>query len=244
MKFNHDIVSIDIATTGVKRSIDRIIRFTAVKFNITEDNELRSSDSLDLLIKPSGNYEIVLQAYLVHGITPKMLDDKPHFKDVAQQILDFCDGCDILTYDGTTFDIPFIEDEFSRCGMTFDFYDRKCYDIYREEERRNSNSLEKMYERYTSKNFDELNRKKFKNTCANALIFKEQYTILPYKEENIVCTDGIIEEQLFNGKNEFCFTQGKYRGLPIKYVKKIDEGYVNWILNCSTFSDKVKEILA
>ena len=95
------IVVFDLETTGLDRTKDSIIQFAAIKMD-RETNKL--IDSLNLYIQPEGTYNISLQAYFKHGITAKFLSDKPYFRDVYKQILDFIEDCDLLTYNGCNFD--------------------------------------------------------------------------------------------------------------------------------------------
>ena len=95
----------DIETTGLDKIKDQIIQFAAIKVDTQKHKIL---DSKNIFIQPVGNYSISIQAFFKHGITPDFLKDKPHFKDVAQEIFDFFNGCDILTYNGCSFDNSFL----------------------------------------------------------------------------------------------------------------------------------------
>ena len=135
----------DIETTGLNKQTDHIIQFAAIKVDRQTGNII---DSINLYIKPSGPYTITIQAYLKHRIKPEFLEDKPTFVEVADQIRDFFEGCDILTYNGNSFDLPFIKSEYQRIGQDIDFLHFNKYDAFLEEKKRNSNMLEPTFERY------------------------------------------------------------------------------------------------
>ena len=126
------LVIFDLETTGLDRTKDQIIQFAAIKID-TKTNQI--VDQKNIYIQPEGNYQITIQAYMKHGIKADFLKDKPHFIDVAQEIYDFFEGCDILTYNGNTFDIPFLITEFEKVGITFNILDKNCYDAFLEEYR-------------------------------------------------------------------------------------------------------------
>lgn len=88
------LVIFDLETTGLDRTKDQIIQFAAIKID-TKTNQI--VDQKNIYIQPEGNYQITIQAYMKHGIKADFLKDKPHFIDVAQEIYDFFEGCDILT---------------------------------------------------------------------------------------------------------------------------------------------------
>ena len=119
------IVVFDLETTGLDKTKDSIIQFAAIKMD-RETNKL--IDSLNLYIQPEGSYNISIQAYFKHGITAKFLADKPYFRDVYKQILDFMEDSDILTYNGCNFDIPFLKSELFKVGIDKEFLGINCAD--------------------------------------------------------------------------------------------------------------------
>ena len=147
------LVIFDLETTGLSRVKDYIIQFAGIKVN-RETNDV--IDSLNLYIQPDGPYQISIQAYFKHKIKPDFLKDKPKFSEVAQQIVDFIGDCDLLTYNGNHFDIPFLNHKLLLSGYNVDFINtRNCYDSFIEEKRRNGNTLEETYHRYTKKTMEE-----------------------------------------------------------------------------------------
>ena len=54
-------------------------------------------------------------AMAVHGITPEMLADKPRFAEVADQVLGFVDGAEVIIHNAP-FDLAFLDAELARLG--------------------------------------------------------------------------------------------------------------------------------
>lgn len=100
---SHRLVIFDLETTGLDKDKDQIIQFSGVKIE-----DFKVIDTLDMKICPDGNFSISIQAYLKHGIHPNDLLDKPHLSEVADKIISFIGDNDVLTYNGTGFDIPFL----------------------------------------------------------------------------------------------------------------------------------------
>lgn len=238
------LVVFDLETTGLDRTKDQIIQFAAIKMN-RETNQL--VDSLNLYIQPTGSYQISLQAYFKHGITAKFLSDKPFFKDVAQQILEFMDGCDLLSYNGLNFDIPFLKSELFKVGIDKTFLDINCYDAFLEEKRRNGNQLGETYARYKGKTMEEAGLKAhdaLSDVKATYSIFYAQQAKQEYGPEERLTEDNIIALKEFQGNIVPCFTLGKYKDISVEFIKGIDKQYLAWcISDKSNFLDSTKEYI-
>jgi DNA polymerase-3 subunit epsilon len=223
-----NLVIFDLETTGVDKSKDQIIQFAAIKVN-PENHQV--IDSKNLFIQPIGNYQISLQAYFKHGIKPDDLKDKPHFKDVANEIVEFIKDCDIVTYNGNGFDIPFLLVELNRVGVEFSFMNTKCYDTYVEERKRNGMHLGEVYQRYKGKSMEEAGLQAhdaLSDVKATLSIFAAQQKHQQYNPEKMYGEDNVIIDMIFNNEIKPCFNIGKYRGISVETVALIDQKYIQW----------------
>ena len=234
----------DIETTGLNKETDYIIQFAAIKVDRQTGNIF---DSINLYIKPTGSYNITIQAYLKHHIKPQDLEDKPTFAEVADDIRDFFEGCDILTYNGNNFDLPFIKNEFRRIGQDIDFMQYNCYDAFLEEKRRNGNNLESTFKRYTGKTMAEdglTAHDALSDVKATYRIFLEQQKVQEYGPEKRITEDNVIIMGNFNGKEQPVFNVGKYKELPISYVSTVDQNYLLWcVSDKASFIDSTKNYI-
>ncbi|UZD67553.1 DNA polymerase III subunit epsilon [Marinobacter sp. AN1] len=57
--------------------------------------------------------EVEEEAISVHGITNEFLEDKPRFREIAREFLDFIDGAELVIHNAA-FDVGFIDAEFAR----------------------------------------------------------------------------------------------------------------------------------
>lgn len=101
----------DTETTGMDPlKGDRVIEFGALELI----GHMPTGKHLHLYINPER--DVPADAVAVHGLTAEFLADKPIFAEVVDQILDFV-GDDILIAHNASFDMMFMNAEFSRLGF-------------------------------------------------------------------------------------------------------------------------------
>lgn len=228
----NELIIFDLETTGVNQDKDSIIQIAAVKINPETDEIL---DKLYEYVRPEMSYSISIGAYLKHGISPELLEDKPTLRDLAPRIIEFFGkNIPICTYNGNKFDIPFLQKELMKIGYSIDFMNRDCYDVFCEETRRHGNNLESVYKRYYGKTMEEDNlsaHNALSDVEATYKVFKKQQEDMQYGPEKRYCDDGIIVEMEINGNTYPCFNAGKYRGAPVSYIAKYDKQYLKWAVS-------------
>lgn len=235
----------DLETTGLVKEKDQIIQFAGL---LIDSDTHKIIDSMDQYIQPIGDYNISLGAYFKHKITPDLLKDKPFFKDVAPNIIDFMNKSDnILTYNGNSFDIPFLKVELNKYGYDIDFTKKNCYDAFLEEKRRNGISLDNTYLRYKGKTMEESGltaHNAFSDIKGTYSIFIAQQKNEPYEPQHMYGEDNVIMDMEFCGEIKPCFSIGKYKGISIEYISNIDQNYLQWcVSDKSNFLKSTKEYI-
>lgn len=104
----------DSETTGKLTPDHRIIE---ASFRVCDfDNETELEEFL-LRFNPERNIEA--KAMAVHGITNEELKHEKTFCEQKETILEILKRTDLLVYhNGDDFDLPFLKQEFERCGIT------------------------------------------------------------------------------------------------------------------------------
>ena len=127
MKLNldRDLCFFDLEATGLNVIRDRIVQIAIIKYSKKD----KDTEELSMLINPG--IPISEEAMEVHGITPKMLSNKPTFQQVAQKIYDFIGKSDLAGYNSNRFDVPMLMEEFARVGIEFDTSKRRLIDVQR-----------------------------------------------------------------------------------------------------------------
>lgn len=242
MNFERPIVFFDLETTGTDVNNDRIVQIAMVKLNrelsrdIGVDNQLINPE----IPIPAGSIE-------VHHITDEMVADKPVFKEHANTILEFINGCDIAGYNCLRFDIPLLYNEFQRAGIDWDWKRHKIIDvcsIFMQHEKRDLQSAVRFY---CGKEFGDAHNA-LNDVEATIDVFKaqtERYTDLPQTPEEleIYCNHGkeildLSGKFRYNDEGEIIFTFGQYRNEPAK-----EHGdYLYWMLGKNFPADTVDVI--
>jgi len=103
-------IFLDTETTGLSpESGDRIIEIGCVEML----NRRLSGRNLHFYVNPERrNHE---EAVKVHGLTDEFLADKPLFASIADELIEFVDGAEIIIHNAG-FDVGFLNEELRRLG--------------------------------------------------------------------------------------------------------------------------------
>lgn len=236
---------IDIETTGLDRVKDHIIQLSMIRYKYVPDESFEQIDTYDTYICPDGDFSISIGAYFKHGITAKMLLDKPKLKDIAKDVIEFLDPekTDILTYNGNFFDLPFLTIQFAKLGYELDFTKFDCYDAFVIEQRINSNTLEGTFKRHCGKTMEEFGlnaHNSLSDVEATMMVFAHQMADADkeLKPEPYYGSSNFIKYALFQGTWQPVIIKGKYRDVGLSLVAKIDMNYINWLVGPKSDIDK------
>lgn len=103
--YSSTYVILDVETTGLNPSTDRIIQLSAIKY----DPNGQPIETFDTYLNPER--PIPPAASKVNGITDSMVANAPLAEDIRDKFFDFL-GDDLLVGYNTTFDLKFIESTF------------------------------------------------------------------------------------------------------------------------------------
>jgi len=145
LQLTRAIAVIDLETTGINLSADRIVEVAIYKI-LPEGKKISKRKLL--------NPEIPIPAASsdIHGITAEMVKDAPTFKQVANELKQFIEGCDLAGYNSNRFDIPMLAEEFLRVGIEFDFKGRRLIDVQKIFHMMEQRTLSAAYKFYCNKN--------------------------------------------------------------------------------------------
>lgn len=104
-------VVLDTETTGLEvRQGHRIIEIGCIEVNGRQVTDKHFHE----YVNPER--EVDEGAFQVHGISDEMLADKPKFKQIAKDFLDFIQGSTLIIHNAS-FDIGFLDGELERLGL-------------------------------------------------------------------------------------------------------------------------------
>ena len=147
MKLERPIVYFDIESTGVETETARIVELACIKYNVDGTQEEKT-------ILVNSGILIPIEASDVHGITDEMVKDKPFFKQYAQAIRNWFDGCDLAGFNSDNFDIPLLSAEFERSGLEGINWNPNLLDIMKLYRLLYPNTLSDVYKRLTGKELE------------------------------------------------------------------------------------------
>ena len=145
-------VVLDTETTGLDIANDhRIIEIAGVELV----NRKLTNNSYQIYLNPE---RAVGQSFKIHGLTDDFLSDKPLFKDVYQDFLNFIKDSELLIHNAE-FDIGFLNHELKLADLDIKIEDyvSKITDtlsIAREKHPGQRNSLEVLTDRYQITGYD------------------------------------------------------------------------------------------
>ncbi|HMJ47068.1 MAG TPA: 3'-5' exonuclease, partial [Ferruginibacter sp.] len=147
LQLSRPIAFIDLETTGVNLSTDRIVEIAIVK--ILPDNSRQVKRKL---INPE--ISIPKSSSDIHGITDEMVKDAPTFKQAGNEIKQFLENSDLGGYNSNRFDIPMLMEEFLRAGMEVDLTSRRMVDVQHIFYSMEPRTLSAAYKFYCSKELE------------------------------------------------------------------------------------------
>ena len=230
LQLTRPICFLDLETTGINVSTDKIVEIAIVKI---------SPDGTQVIKRKLINPEMLIPktASDIHGITDEMVKDAPTFKVVANEIKQFIEGSDLAGYNSNRFDIPMLNEEFLRAGVSVDVESRKLLDVQKVFHMMEQRTLTAAYKFYCQKNLEDAH-----SAEADAMATWEvlEAQLLKYPQigntvEAIVKFTG--EDQIVDFARRFViengvevFNFGKHKGKPVNQVLKEEPQYYDWMM--------------
>jgi DNA polymerase-3 subunit epsilon len=245
LELDRPIAFLDVETTGLSVSADRIVEMSILKVDPYGSQEQKTR-------RFNPGRPIASGATEVHGITDQDVADEPEFRQVAAGLRSYLEDCDIAGFGVSRFDLPLLEAEFKRARVEFSREGRRVIDtmvIYHSMEPRD---LSAAYTRYTGK---EIERPHAAGDDARAAaeILDAQLALYPDlpktaaalhrfcnpDQDNWVDPDGRLA--LTDGEVTINF--GQHKGESLKDVAEMEPDYLKWVLD-QDFSSQVRSMVA
>jgi len=232
LKLKRPIAFIDLETTGINVSTDRIVELSVLKINTDGREEWMST-----LINPE--IPVPPKSTAIHGITDEDVAGAPTFREVAKNLAGFLEGCDLAGYNAIKFDIPLLAEEFLRINMDFNFKKHKYVDVQVIFHRKEQRTLSAAYQFYCNKSLENAHSSKA-DTAAAYEILKAQLDRYDDLENEV---DKLAEFSSFNNLVDFAgriiydengteiFNFGKHKGKSGEAGLNEEPSYYSWIIN-------------
>ncbi|TDH28871.1 3'-5' exonuclease [Segetibacter sp. 3557_3] len=230
LQLSRPIAFIDLETTGTNLSIDRIVELAIVRVMPDGSRQIKRKLINPLMPIPQGSTDC-------HGITDEMVKDAPTFRQVANEVKQFIDHCDLAGYNSNRFDIPLLVEEFLRAGMDFSTEGRKLIDVQRIFHMMEQRTLSAAYKFYCQKNLEGAHGAEVDATATFEILEAqlERYPNIGLTIDAICSFCG--EEDIVDFARRFIrvncievFNFGKHKGRPVEDVLKSEPQYYDWMM--------------
>jgi DNA polymerase III subunit epsilon len=232
LNLKRPIAFLDLETTGINVSTDRIVELSVLKISPNGKEEWMTTR-----INPE--MAIPQKSTAIHGIKDDDVAKSPTFKEVARKLAAFLEGCDLAGYNAIKFDIPVLAEEFLRVNIDFSFTKRRYVDVQVIFHKKEQRTLSAAYLFYCKKELEGAHGSKA-DTSATFEILKSQLDRYKDLENDI---EKLADFSSFNSNVDFAgrivldekgveiFNFGKHKGKPVEVVFNEEPAYYSWMMN-------------
>jgi len=141
LKLTRPLAFFDLEATGLNTQNDHIVEIAICKIHPDYTKEVIAH-----LVNPQ--MPIPAEASAIHGIFDQDVADVPTFQELAPEIWNFLEGCDIGGFNSNSYDVPMLFNEFIRAGKYWDYQKFAMVDagnIFKRKEARTLTAAYKFY---------------------------------------------------------------------------------------------------
>ncbi len=244
LNLNRPIAFFDLETTGINVGKDRIVEIAIVK--ITTSGETKTKTW-----KVNPGMPIPPQSSAIHGIYDEDVKDCPTFEQLANEISQYLQGCDLGGYNSNKFDIPLLVEEFLRVGVDFEIKGRRLVDVQNIFHKMEQRTLSAAYKFYCGAELENAHSAEA-DAVATMEILKAQldrYQGVEFKDKKGNISTPIVNDIdklsefsfhaktadlagqiIFNDKDQEVFNFGKYKGELVEKVFEKQPQYYDWMM--------------
>ena len=233
LQLKNPIIFLDLETTGLDTSKDRIVEICLIKIYPNGDQDIKTRR-----INP--DMPIPKEASAVHGITNEDVADCPKFGDIAKSLATHIEGCDFGGFNSNKFDIPLLVEEFLRVGVDVDLKKRKFIDVQNIFHKLEQRTLGAAYKFYCGKNIENAHSAEA-DTIATFEILEAQIAKYPEELKNDVDflaefssrgqTADYAGRIVFDDNGVEVFGFGKHKGRSVADVFRSEPSYYSWMMS-------------
>jgi DNA polymerase-3 subunit epsilon len=233
LSLRNPIVFLDLETTGIDTSRDRIVEISLMKISPDGSEEMKTRR-----INPE--MHIPEAATAVHHISDEDVKDCPTFAQIAKSLAAFIEGCDFAGYNSNKFDIPVLAEEFLRAGLDIDLKKRKMVDVQNIFHKMEQRTLVAAYKFYCGKELEGAHSAEA-DTRATYEVLKSQLDRYPDDLANDIAALAEFSERdkaadyagrvIYDADGVEVFSFGKHKGRSVAEVFREEPSYYTWMMN-------------
>ena len=256
LKLTRPIAFLDLETTGIKVATDRIVEICIFREQVDGTTRIKTHRiNPEMAIPP--------EVIAIHGITDADVKDCPTFKQLAPELAQFLENCDLAGYNSNHFDIPLLVEEFLRAEIDFEIKGRRLVDIQNIFHKMEPRNLIAAYKFYCKKELTNAHSAEA-DTLATYEILKSQldrYANVTIKDRKgnwvqpivndikALCEFSYANKAVdlvghigYNDKNTEVFNFGKHKGKAVVQVFRDEPSYYDWMMK-GEFPRSTKKVI-
>jgi len=245
IELDRPLVFIDLETTGLSFSEDRIIELAIIKLS-------PQGDVVEKVRRFNPEIPIPVEATAVHGIHDEDVADEAPFRNRARALHRIMEPCDLAGFNIRRFDLPMLVAEFKRCGIDYDWKHRRIIDmqaIFHREEPRDLSAAARFYlDREHQEAHTALGD--IRTTAAVLAAQLERYSHLPQDMDGLqkYCDEAMpirteLDKWFETREGELVFRRGKHRGRTLEEIAGQERDYLEWMLGASDMDEEVLAVV-
>lgn len=241
------IAFLDLETTGLNRSEDRIVELALLIL-------YPDGRAVDRVRRFNPGIPIPPEASAVHGIGDADVADEYPFRSRARSLAGLLDGCDLAGFNIRGFDLHILLEEFRRAEIPFDVKDRRLIDaqlIFHREEPRDLTAAARFY---LDEDHDDGAHTAQGDVRMTARVLAAQlarYSDLPGDMDGLHAYCEKIRpfltefQKWFSGNDleSYVFGRGKHRGTRLVEVAATAPDYLDWMLRADDMPGEVRDVV-
>jgi len=232
LNLRRPIAFLDLETTGINVSIDRIVEFSVLKISPKGKEEWMTT-------RVNPEMPIPPKSTAIHGIKDEDVAESPTFKEIGKNLAAFLEGCDLAGFNAIKFDIPVLAEEFLRVNIDFNFRKRRYIDVQVIFHKKEQRTLSAAYQFYCNKMLEGAHGSRA-DTAATYEVLKSQLDRYDDLENDV---EKLADFSSFNNNVDFAgriildengveiFNFGKHKGKEVERVFSEEPAYYSWMMN-------------
>lgn len=243
LELEQPIAFFDLETTGINPAKDRIIEIAVIKIN--------TDGTRDKFIKRiNPQMPIPPESSAIHGIYDEDVKEAPIFNQIAHELKQFLNNCNLAGYNSNRFDVPVLAEEFLRANVFIDFKTRKFIDVQQIFFKMEERTLSAAYQFYCNKDLVNAHAAEADVTATIDILEAqlERYNNLKRNVDFLHQFTGSQEivdfaRRMIIKDGKIIFNFGKYKNQYVHDVLERDPSYYDWIMK-SDFTLDTKQCIS
>ena len=230
LKLSRPLVFLDIESTGLSVTADRIVELSMVKV-MPDGSEVVHTMRFNPTIPISA------EASAVNGIKDEDVADCPTFKEKAHDVYAFIERCDLAGFNSNYYDIPLLAEELLRAGIDFRVENHRLIDVQTIFHKMEQRTLAAAYKFYCGKRLEGAHTAEADTKATYEVLMAQLDHYADLQNDVAFLADfskrgmnvDLAGRIVMNDKGEEVVNFGKHKGRTIRELVRRDPAFFGWV---------------